>query len=253
MRLARDDKGDEAEKALEVLAKDTSGGYALLGRFRLAAQMGRTSQEEGAKAFDALASDPKVDPLVARISPGCAPRCCAWTAPTRTPCARRSSASRRRPGRGATRRGSCSVLPASRRGDMEAAGKWFDQIAADRETPPRLAPAARNLHRPRRRRSRPGDAVRTGTADDADRRHRRPAECRQVDAVQPARRQEARARRRPAGRHPRPPRGRGAARRPRASASSTPPASRRRTRARCSAACAPRPRRRSPRPTSSCS
>ena len=47
------------------------------------------------------------------------------------------------------------------------------------------------------------------------RRHRRPAQCRQVDAVQPAGRQAAGAGRRPPGRHPRPARGRGAARRSR--------------------------------------
>ena len=44
----------------------------------------------------------------------------------------------------------------------------------------------------------------------AHRRHRRPAQRRQVDPVQPARRQAAGAGRRPPGRDPRPPRGRGA-------------------------------------------
>ena len=56
-----------------------------------------------------------------------------------------------------------------------------------------------------------------GPCDAAHRRHRRPAQCRQVDAVQSAGRQAARAGRRPAGRDARPPRRRCAARRPRIS------------------------------------
>ena len=58
------------------------------------------------------------------------------------------------------------------------------------------------------------------------RRHRRPPQRRQVDAVQPARRSATRAGRRHARRHPRPARGDRPARRSRPSPSSTPPASR---------------------------
>ena len=61
-------------------------------------------------------------------------------------------------------------------------------------------------------------------------RHRRPAQRRQVDAVQPPGRTDAGARRRPARRHPRPARGRGAGSAISTSPSSTPPGSRRRRR-----------------------
>jgi hypothetical protein len=39
-------------------------------------------------------------------------------------------------------------------GDYDVASRWFDQIAADRETPQGLAPAPRDLHRRGRRRPR---------------------------------------------------------------------------------------------------
>ncbi len=137
LRLARDDNGDEAEKALEVLAKDTSGGYAQLGRFRLAAQMGRTSQEEGAKAFDALASDPKVDPLwqgLARL------RAAMLRMDSADQNALRQALEPLATPTGAWRHTARELLGLAgfKAGDMEAAGKWFDQIAADRETPPAL-------------------------------------------------------------------------------------------------------------------
>ena len=137
MRLARDDNGDEAEKALEVLAKDASGGYALLARFRLAAQMGRTSPEEGAKAFDALASDPKVDPLwqdLARLRAAMLRMDSADQNALRP--ALEPLATPTGPWRHTARE--LLGLAGFKAGDMEAAGKWFDQIAADRETPPAL-------------------------------------------------------------------------------------------------------------------
>ena len=85
------------------------------------------------------------------------------------------------------------------------------------------------------------------------RRHRRPAQCRQIDPVQPAGRQAPGAGRRPARRDPRPARGRGATCSASISGSSTPPASRTRTRTRCPAACASRPKRPCARPTPRCS
>ena len=39
---------------------------------------------------------------------------------------------------GATRRARCSAFPRLKRGDYDDAGRWFDQIAADRETPQAL-------------------------------------------------------------------------------------------------------------------
>jgi hypothetical protein len=46
LRLSREEDGaEEARKALEDLSKDASGGYGLLTRFRLAAELGAQSAE----------------------------------------------------------------------------------------------------------------------------------------------------------------------------------------------------------------
>ena len=59
--LAREKKTEEAEKALEAVAKEAPGGYRLLARFRLAAELGQKNPNEGAKAYDALAADAAVN------------------------------------------------------------------------------------------------------------------------------------------------------------------------------------------------
>src|SRR4051794_37261261 len=63
VRLAQDNKGEEAEKALELVARDAPDGYRLLARFRLAAELGKRGPEDGAKAYDALAADAAVNGL----------------------------------------------------------------------------------------------------------------------------------------------------------------------------------------------
>ncbi|HEX2725194.1 MAG TPA: tetratricopeptide repeat protein, partial [Beijerinckiaceae bacterium] len=64
LRLARDGKSEDAGKALEALAKDAPAGYQILSRFRLAAELGKQNPEDGAKAFDALAGDSRVEPVM---------------------------------------------------------------------------------------------------------------------------------------------------------------------------------------------
>ena len=61
LQLARDGKSAEATSALSDLGAG-KGGYALLARFRLAAQTGQTDPAAGAKAYDALAADGTIDP-----------------------------------------------------------------------------------------------------------------------------------------------------------------------------------------------
>ena len=41
LRLSRDEKSDEAKPVFEALAKEADGGYTLLARFRLAAELGQ--------------------------------------------------------------------------------------------------------------------------------------------------------------------------------------------------------------------
>src|SRR5918993_1627094 len=64
VRLAREGKSDEAEQRLAALVKEAPAGYQTLSRFRLAAEQGRQNAHEGAKAYDALAADGGVEPVM---------------------------------------------------------------------------------------------------------------------------------------------------------------------------------------------
>jgi hypothetical protein len=134
VRLSREGKTEEAERALEALAKDTSGGYRLLSRFRLAAELGVQNAEDGAKAYDALASDPTVNPVwqdLARLRAAML-RMEDGEATAVQPVLERL-ATPTNPWRHTARE--LLGLLGLKRGDYDFAGKWFDQIAADRETP----------------------------------------------------------------------------------------------------------------------
>jgi hypothetical protein len=127
-------KSDEAEKVLENLAKDAPEGYALLTRFRLAAELGVGDPEDGAKAFDALAADPGLEARwrdLARL------RAAMLRLDTADPAAIRQAleplAAPTNPWRHSTRE--LLGLSGLKSGDMDYAGRWFDQIAADRDTP----------------------------------------------------------------------------------------------------------------------
>jgi hypothetical protein len=124
----------EGEAALNALAKEGTAGYRLLARFRAAAEAGKTEAKAGVAAYDAIAADGAVDPVLrdlarlhaglllvdsasvseikARMEPLMAP-----TAPFRH---------------------SASELVAFahyRAGEREAADKIFAQIMTDPDTP----------------------------------------------------------------------------------------------------------------------
>lgn len=134
LRLARDGKSEDAEKAFEALAKDGPAGYALLSRFRLAAELGKENPEEGAKAFEALASDDRTDPLMqdlARL------RAAMLRFDRADPATLQPALERLATPANAWRHTARELLGvlALKRGDYDDAGRWFDQIAADRDTP----------------------------------------------------------------------------------------------------------------------
>ena len=138
LRLARDGKGDESEKALDALAKDGPGGYRLLARFRLAAERGKTDAEAGAKAFDALAADNAVEAPMrdyARLRAAML-RLDAGADPAPVQAALQGLATPANAWRHTARE--LLGLQGLKRGDYDAASRWFDQIAADRETPAAL-------------------------------------------------------------------------------------------------------------------
>ena len=108
-------------------------------------------------------------------------------------------------------------LAALKRNDFEAAGRWFDAIVADPQAPAGLRQRAdaflglvQGCEKPAATELTPHPRK-----NDVHRRDHRPPECRQIDPVQPARRQEARPRRRSSGRDAGPARGRCEARRSR--------------------------------------
>lgn len=134
LRLSRDGRSEDAEKALKALGSDAPAGYQLLSRFRLAAESGRREAAAGARAYDALAEDAtiasglrdlarlraamlRLDGSEAAAAAGALERLATATNPWRH-----------------TAREMLGVL-ALKRGDADAAGRWFDQIAQDRDTP----------------------------------------------------------------------------------------------------------------------
>jgi hypothetical protein len=137
LRLSREDKPQEAEQALAAMASQTSGGYALLSRFRAAATKGQVSAEEGAQAFDALAADSNVPATwqeLARL------RAAMLRMDTADPDVLRQALEPLATATNIWRHTARELLGLSnlKVGRLDEAGRWFDQIAADRETPPGL-------------------------------------------------------------------------------------------------------------------
>jgi hypothetical protein len=135
--LAREKKTEEAEKALEAVAKEAPGGYRLLARFRLAAELGQKNPDEGAKAYDALANDAAVNGVwqdLARL------RAAMLRFDTADASAIRPALERLAAPTNPWRHTAREMLGLSglKGGDYQFAGRWFDQIAADRDTPPGL-------------------------------------------------------------------------------------------------------------------
>jgi hypothetical protein len=134
LRLAREGKGDDAERALDTLAKDAPQGYQALSRFRLAAEIGKQKAEEGAKAYDALAVDSRVEPVMqdlARL------RAAMLRMDTADPATVQPVLERLATPTNVWRHTARELLglSAMKRGDYEGASRWFDQMAADRDTP----------------------------------------------------------------------------------------------------------------------
>jgi hypothetical protein len=138
IRLARsEESSEEAEKTLADIAKDAPSGYQLLARFRLAGELGQKNAEDGAKAFEALAADGSVPANwqdLARL------RAAMLRINGDNPAAVRPALERLATPTGPWRHTARELLGLSglKAGDYDFAGRWFDQIAADRETPQAL-------------------------------------------------------------------------------------------------------------------
>lgn len=136
-RLARDGKNAEADKAFEAIRTDAPGGYRLLARFRSAAE---TSKRDGAAAateYDALAADTGVSDALrdlARL------RAALLRLDGPQPDAALASLQGLAAPTGAFRHTAREMLGlvALKRGEYDAAGRWFDQINADPQAPQNL-------------------------------------------------------------------------------------------------------------------
>lgn len=130
LKLARDGKGTEAVAALDDVARTGTRGYAVLARFRGAAQLGSTTPADGVKAFDALAADPAVEPALQDVARLRAAILLVDTADLKTvqtrlrPLADANNAMRN-PAR------EIIALAALKAKDFDAAGQSLDAILAD--------------------------------------------------------------------------------------------------------------------------
>lgn len=136
-RLAKDGKIAEADAAFDGLERDAPAGYRMLARFRSATETAKRDPAAGAAEYDALAGDTKLSDglrdlarlraaLIRLDQPDPDPALAVLqglAAPT-----------------GAFRHTAREMLGlvALKRGEYDAAGRWFDQIIADAQTPANL-------------------------------------------------------------------------------------------------------------------
>jgi hypothetical protein len=136
LRLDQEGKSEEAAQTLRGLTTDAAAGYRLLARFRLAAELGQQNAEDGAKSFDALAGESGVPPLLQDLARLRAAMLRLDADPAGARNALEQLANPSNSWRHTARE--MLGLSALKRSDYDGAGRWFDQIAADRETPQSL-------------------------------------------------------------------------------------------------------------------
>ncbi|MDP4022762.1 tetratricopeptide repeat protein [Methylobacterium sp. NEAU 140] len=135
-RLAREGKTAEADKAYDALEAQGPAGYRLLARFRSAAETAKADPAKGAAEYDKLAEDTALgDGLrdLARLRAALIRMDGADPAPA---LASLQGLAAGTPFRHTARE--MLGLAALKKGDYEEAGRWFDQIVADPETPRNL-------------------------------------------------------------------------------------------------------------------
>jgi hypothetical protein len=134
LKASRENRGEDAEKTLSDLAKEGSDGYRLVARFRLAAEAARREPADGAKAFDALANDSAVEQVfrdLARIRSNLLKVDSAPYAEIRAAIEPLAAPA------GTWRHTAREILGLSalKAGNLDEAGRWFDQIVVDPQAP----------------------------------------------------------------------------------------------------------------------
>ncbi len=140
LKASRDGNGTEAETILGELAANAPAGYRQIARFRLAAETAKRDAAAGATAFDQIAADGSLGQLyrdLARLRAGMLrvdlvpyPELRTALEPLATP-------------QGAWRHSAREFLgiAALKANLFEDAGRWFDAIVTDPQSPPSCASA----------------------------------------------------------------------------------------------------------------
>ncbi len=134
MALSREGKQQEAEAAFAALAKDAPAGYAAIARLRAAGELAARDRAAAVAAFDRIGADSAFDPLfrdVARLRAGMIRVDDADMKEIEQRLAPLAAAGQ--PFRSSARE--LLGLAALKFGDLEMAGRMFDQIVTDSESP----------------------------------------------------------------------------------------------------------------------
>lgn len=144
VRLAQEGKRFDAEKIFNDLASDGTSGYRLLARYRSAAEAGRSDRAAGVRAFDAIAADGSVSPLLRDLAKVHAGLLLVDTAPVSEITARMEPLNQPT---GAFRHSAREIIGLAyyKAGDAANASKYFALIQTDNETPPGIRERARIL------------------------------------------------------------------------------------------------------------
>lgn len=134
VQTARDGKEEAAEQLFLDIAKAGPNGYAVLARFRAASGIAGRNSAEAVAIYDALSTDPAVNPVLQNVARLRSAFLLVDTAdadeikrriePLAAPTSAFRHSARELLG-----------LAAMRAGDFEAAGRWFDMIVADPQAP----------------------------------------------------------------------------------------------------------------------
>jgi hypothetical protein len=133
LQLDAEGKPDEARTALAALEKDAPAGYVALGRFVDAGLTAKKDPKAGAAAFDALANDPSLDPLLretAKLRAALARLDAGETDAAKATLEQLAASGAYRN----TARLTLASLALSAK-DYAAAGKWLDEVIGDIQAP----------------------------------------------------------------------------------------------------------------------
>ncbi|MGH6754478.1 MAG: tetratricopeptide repeat protein [Bradyrhizobium sp.] len=142
--LAQAGKTADAASALSGLAKDGNAGYQTLARFRLAAETATDKVDDGIKAYDVLAADPSIDPLLQGLAKIRAGYLMVDTASYADLSAKiEPLAAAGQPWRHSARE--ILGLSAWRAKDLANASKWYQAVITDKDVPAALRQRAETM------------------------------------------------------------------------------------------------------------